>query len=49
MYSLKDIMLGFELNLKYSHWLKNVVLGISIPNIRVVRTIMTVHRVLQTI
>ena len=26
MYSLKDIMLGFELNLKYSRWLKNVVL-----------------------
>lgn len=49
MYSLKDIMLGFELNLKYSRWLKMWCWSISIPNIRVVRTIMTVHRVSQTI
>lgn len=49
MYSLKDIMLGFELNLKYSRWLKMWCWSISILNIRVVRTIMTVHRVSQTI
>lgn len=49
MYSLKDIMLGFELNLKYSRWLKMWCWSISIPNIRVVRTVMTVHRVSQTI